>query len=100
MKKYLIFILVVLIGIGSVVGYITYKQYSVRKAVENYLIDEQNTDKGNIEELDSFIANLSGDKNWLVYVKIKGDDKKYYYYKDRKAEKVLLESYTLNGTEY
>lgn len=101
MKKYIIFIiLILLIGIGSVVGYINYKQYYVKKAVEDYLIDEQNIDKKNIEKLDPFIANLKGDKNWLVYVKIKEDEKKYYYYRDSKTDKVLLESYILNGKEY
>ncbi|MCM3587260.1 hypothetical protein M3182_16090 [Mesobacillus maritimus] len=99
-KKYMIIILILLIGIGSVVGYINYKQYSVKKAVEDYLLNEQNIDKEDIEELDPFIANLKGDKNWLVYVKIKEDDKKYYYYRDSKTDKVLLESYILNGKEY
>jgi len=103
MKKIIIIILSLVIVIGSVSVYINYKKYSSKVAVENYLMHEKNINKKTIEKLEPFIANLQGDKKWLVYVKLKGDDKKYYYYKDNKDNKdnkVVLESYILNGKEY
>ncbi|GEK31064.1 hypothetical protein KZO01_13730 [Kurthia zopfii] len=92
MKKLGIFIgAVVIIGL-SVWGYVEFKKYSAKNAVQTYLIEEKNIEKSNIEELDPFIANLAGDKNWLVYVKLKNDSKKYYYYKDSDKDQVVLES--------
>lgn len=35
----------------------------------------------------------------MVGIKIKGDEKIYYYYKDNE-NKVILESWTENGVEY
>ncbi|MCR8929758.1 hypothetical protein NLI92_005269 [Priestia megaterium] len=105
MKKIIIIILSLVIAIGNVSVYINYKKYSSKVAVENYLMHEKNINKKNInkktiEKLEPFIANLQGDKKWLVYVKLRGDDKKYYYYKDNKDNKVVLESYILKGKEY
>ncbi|MGG0473745.1 hypothetical protein ABEY96_16305 [Priestia aryabhattai] len=100
MKKIIIIILSLVIAIGSVSVYINYKKYSSKVAVENYLMHEKNINKKTIEKLEPFIANLQGDKKWLVYVKLRGDDKKYYYYKDNKDNKVVLESYILKGKEY
>lgn len=100
MKKLIIIIAILLIGAGGIFGYISYKKYSAKEAVEHYLLNKRNINKENIESIDPFMANLEGDKNWLVYVKLKGDKKKYYYYKDSKKDKVVLESYILNGKEY
>lgn len=99
-KKYVIMFLVLVLGICSVYSYVAYKKASTKNAVEEYLVNDKNIERDNIEEIEPFLANLEGDKNWLVYVKIKGDDKKYYYYKDRKKNKVILESYILNGVEH
>ena len=41
--------------------------------MEHYLLNKRNINKDNIESIDPFMANLEGDKNWLVYVKLKGD---------------------------
>ncbi|MFE4100208.1 hypothetical protein ACFX4K_26650 [Priestia sp. YIM B13484] len=96
MKKIIIMTLSLVIGIGSVSGYINYKKYSSKIAVENYLTD----DKKDAKKVEPFVANLQGDKKWLVYVRLNGDAKKYYYYKDSKNNKVVLESYILKGKEY
>lgn len=100
MKKIVSIILVIALVSCGILGYVSYKKYEVKKAVESYLINEKQVKVENIEEMSPFISNLSGDRNWLVYVKIKGDEKKYYYYKNSHNGKVILESYTLNGKEY
>ena len=100
MKKYMIIFLILLLGIGSVYGYVSFKKNYVKNAVEEYLVNEKNIDRKHIEKIDSFLANLEGDKKWLVYVKIKGDNKRYYYYKDQKKNKVKLETYILDGKEH
>lgn len=50
--------------------------------------------------MDSFVANLSGDKNWMVEVELQSTAGHYYYYYDRAKDKVVLESYILDGEEY
>lgn len=99
-KKVLIITTLLVIIVGSIFGYISYKKYSTKTAVQDYSIHDVNVDKENIEEIEPFIGNLEGDKNWLVYVKLKGDRKKYYYYKDSKRNSIVLESYILDGKEY
>ena len=93
MKKILITLAVIAIGITA---YIQGKQYIAREEVKDYLEAEG----ADVAEVDSFIANLSGDKNWMVVVDLKGDKGHYYYYYDRANEKVVLESYILDGVEY
>lgn len=100
MKKIIIMTLSLVIGIGSVSGYINYKKYSSKIAVENYLTDEKHIDKKDVKKVEPFVANLQGDKKWLVYVRLNGDAKKYYYCKDSKNNKVVLGSYILKGKEY
>ncbi|MFK3957880.1 hypothetical protein [Pseudalkalibacillus hwajinpoensis] len=90
----------VLIFTGVGYGYVQFKFLTSKKAVECYLINEMNISKESFEEIDPFIGNLPGDKNWLVYVKIKGDERRYTYYLNRTTDKVILESYTLNGKLY
>lgn len=92
MKKFVIFLgIVILIGL-SIFGYIETKKYLVKNDVHTYLLKEKNIKEADIEVLDPFVANLDGDKNWLVYVKIKNDSKKYYYYKNSDTDRILLES--------
>ena len=92
MKKFGIFLgIVILIGL-SIFGYIETKKYLVKNDVHTYLSKEKNIKEADIEVLDPFVANLDGDKNWLVYVKIKNDSKKYYYYKNSDTDRILLES--------
>lgn len=92
MKKFGIFLgIVILIGL-SIFGYIETKKYLVKNDVHTYLLKEKNIKEADIEVLDPFVANLDGDKNWLVYVKIKNDSKKYYYYKNSDTDRILLES--------
>ena len=89
---------IVVIAVG-VTAYIQGKQYITRKEVKAHLAEEGHSES-EIVELDSFIANLSGDKNWMAVVELQGDEGHYYYYYDRAKEKVVLESYTLDGEEY
>lgn len=76
----------------SVFGYIQIKKYNAKSAVEHYLITEKNIKKSDIEELDPFTSHIAGDKNWLVFVKLKNDTTYYYYYKNTDTNKVVLES--------
>ena len=93
MKKILITLAVIAVGITA---YIQGKQYIAREEVKDYLEAEG----AEVADVDSFMANLSGDKNWMVVVELQGDDGHYYYYYDRAKEKVVLESYILDGVEY
>ena len=89
-------ILTILIAVGF--GYIQYKKLNVEVSVINYLTTEKNISKSDIISSEPFIANLEGDKNWMVSIKLKDDDKTYYYFKSN--NKVILESYTENGKEH
>lgn len=99
-KKWFIALLVVVLIAVSITGYIQAKHYTTRKEVKEYLLTEKKIPEENIIDFESFMGNLSGDDNWLVYVKIKGDKGKYYYAYDRKNDKVKLISYIYNQTEY
>lgn len=91
---------ILLVLTGGIFGFITYKKNDVKNAVEDHLIKEEQIKREDILTLEPFIANLSGDKKYLVLVQIKNDEKKYYYFKDTKKNIVLLESYILNGKEH
>ncbi len=91
MKKVFTFIFILFILIGGIFGYVKYKQYTVEKAVLEYLITDENISEEDITA-EPFIANLSGEKNWMVSIKIKDDPKTYSYYKN-KDNKIVLESY-------
>ena len=93
MKKILITLAVIAVGVTA---YIQGKQYIAREEVKDYL----ETEGADVAEIDSFMANLSGDKNWMVVVELQNDKGHYYYYYDRAKEKVVLESYILDGVEY
>jgi len=95
MKKLIMFIFSVFILIGGIFGYIKYKLVSVENVVLEYLTTEENISEELITS-EPFIANLSGTKNWMVSIKIKGDSKIYSYYKNEE-NKIVLESYNDNG---
>jgi hypothetical protein len=63
--------------------------------VINYLTAEKQISKESITSK-PFIANLSGEKNWEVLIKIEGDPKTYAFYV-KKQKKIVLESYVENG---
>ncbi|ODG93391.1 MULTISPECIES: hypothetical protein [Bacillaceae] len=98
MKKIGKFVLIFIIFIGIGFSYIQYKKSNVEKSVTKYLTTEKNISKNDIISSEPFIANLQGDKNWMVSIKLKNDDKTYYYYKSK--NKVILESYVENGEEH
>ena len=91
MKKVFTFIFILFILIGGIFGYVKYKLYTVEKAVLEYLITDENISEEDITA-EPFIANLSGEKNWMVSIKIKDDTKTNSYYKN-KDNKIVLESY-------
>lgn len=80
-----------------VIGYVQYKFISSENEVINYLTVNEGFSEDSIDT-EPFIANLEGDKNWMVSVKIKGDSATYYYFLNDK-NKVVLESYTKNREE-
>ncbi|MDM5292334.1 hypothetical protein QUF81_03730 [Peribacillus simplex] len=101
MKKirYTLLVLLILIGIGFTgFGYIQYKKSNVEDSVIKYLTTEKNLSKKDITSSKPFIANLKGDKNWMVSIKLKNDNKTYFYYKSN--NKIILESYTEDGVEH
>ncbi|WP_099353168.1 hypothetical protein [Fredinandcohnia onubensis] len=91
MKKILTIFLGLVVVIIVVVGYIQYKFISTEKAVFEYLTVNKKHPEENITT-HPFIANLPGEKNWMVSVKIKEDSKTYYYFLNHQ-NKVVLESY-------
>ncbi|MBK3497134.1 hypothetical protein JFL43_20320 [Viridibacillus sp. YIM B01967] len=99
MKKAGIFIIVLSIIAIGVFGVFKFKMNTVESAVLNYLITEENIPEDMILNALGFIANLPNERNWMVSVKLKEDDKTYYYYKNKNDE-VILESYVENGYEY
>ena len=101
LKKTIIRSLVVIMAIViGITAYIQGKHHVTRSEVKDYLLEDKGVAETDIVELDSFIANLSGDKNWLVVVELKGDKGHYFYYYDRDKNKVILETYVLDGFEY
>ncbi|WP_233880796.1 hypothetical protein [Virgibacillus halodenitrificans] len=98
MKKAGVILLVLLILVGGGFGYVQYKKSTAEKYVLEYLNKEKNIPETDIVYSEPFIANLPGNKNWMVCIKLKGDDKTYYYYYDQ--NQVFLESYTEDGVEH
>lgn len=99
-KKVIALFIAIALIIISIIGYIQVKHYTTRKEVKEYLLTEKKIPEENIIEFESFMSNLSGDDNWLVYVKINGDKGKYYYAYDRKKDEVKLISYIYKQVEY
>lgn len=98
MKKIGVILGIILILIGIGFGYVQYKKSTTENSVIEYLITEKNIPKDDIVSSEPFIANLEGDKNWMVSIKLKNDTKTYFYYKHN--NEIILESYTENGREY
>lgn len=98
MKKIGMVLLILFIFIGIGFSYIQYKKSNVEESVIKYLTTEKNISKSDIISSEPFIANLQGDKNWMVSIKLKDDNKTYFYYKSK--GKVILESYTENRVEH
>ncbi len=86
-----------LVVIAIIFGYVQYKFISADNAVTEYLTVSAGISEDFIKT-EPFIANLRGDKNWMVSVEIEGDSKIYYYYLNDE-DKVVLESYIENGVE-
>ena len=95
MKKIYKFLLGLLIVVVIIFGYVQYKFITVENAVIEYLTVKEDISEESITS-EPFIANLSGDKNWMVSVKIEDDPKTYAYYLN-KQKKIVLESYVENG---
>ncbi|MFJ8261930.1 hypothetical protein ACIQ4I_08165 [Rummeliibacillus sp. NPDC094406] len=95
MKKIFIGVSVLLILVACGFGYVKYKQYNVENTVVNYLKTEEGIPEDKINT-EPFIANMPGNKNWMVKVEIKGDSKVYSYYKNKDG-KVVLDSYIEDG---
>lgn len=98
-KKLWISILIIVILVTSFFGFIQFKKMSVKNSVIEYLTTEKNISESDIVTSEPFIANLKGDKNYMVSIKLKNDDKTYYYYKN-KDDEIIMESYTENGEEH
>ena len=86
--------------VGGITAYIQGKHYVTRKEVKEHLTENEGIAAADIEDCDSFIANLPGDRNWMVSVGIEGEKGHYYYYYDREQGKVALESHIVDGKEY
>ncbi|MDN7245247.1 hypothetical protein QWY16_17945 [Planococcus shenhongbingii] len=99
MKKAGIVLIILLIISASVFAAFHYKMHGVEQAVLAHLINEEKVPADRIQLTEGFIANLSGERNWMVAVKLKQDDKSYFYYKNSQGE-VILESYTEDGVEH
>jgi hypothetical protein len=91
------FLLCLVTIIITSIGYVQYKFITTENEVMEYLTVNEKIQEESIKTK-PFIANLSGDKNWMVSVMIKEVNKKYYYYLNNEG-KVVLESIVENGTE-
>lgn len=85
--------LAVVVIVAGVTAYIQGKHYVTRKEVKEYLTGAEGYSEADIVELESFMANLPGDRNWMVSVGLKGEKGLYSYYYDREQDKVVLESH-------
>ncbi|MDM5333915.1 hypothetical protein QUF56_11815 [Ureibacillus composti] len=95
MKEIYKYLLGLLAVIAIVFGFVQYQLHSTEKAVKNYLLENEGLSATDFET-EAFIANLAGDKNWMVSVKIDDDAKTYSYFLNNKGH-VVLESYIENG---
>lgn len=92
-NKFLVVILIILVVAGGIFGYITYQKNNLESSVIEYLTTKEDITEENIVSTESFIANLPGNRNFLVSVKLKNDQNTYYYYKNEDNQ-IVLESYT------
>lgn len=98
MKRIVKFVLPFLLAVGLFFSFYVFKKVQLENKVVEYLINDQGISEDQILSSDFFIANLKGNKNYMVSVKLKNDDKTYFYYKN--DGKIVLESYVENGKEY
>lgn len=100
-KLHLLLKLMMAIVLLAVLGfsYVSYKKYELKTAVEEYLYEDLGLSKDEVIKVEPNATNLSGEKFWLAYVKLKGDEKTFIYYKD-KNDQVVLESYMYKGLVY
>lgn len=98
MKKFMIFLSLIAILIGSIFFYIEIKKDILESDVIEYLIAEKGLNENDIISSEPFISNLRGSKNFMVSVQLKNDDIIYRYYKNK--GKIILESYIKDGMEY
>ncbi|MFP7170243.1 DUF3139 domain-containing protein [Terribacillus sp. 7520-G] len=94
MKKTILIVIAILVLIPSGIwSYITIRKQSAKEAVHEYLL-EKGTEESDIVSLEPFIANLRGNGNYMVAVRLKDDRKVYYYYKN--GDEVKFESSTIS----
>lgn len=98
MRKSTVTIVILLLLIVSVFGYIQIKKWNAEKSVVDYLLNVENYSEDDIVSSEPFIANLSGDKNWMVSIEFKNDENTYFYYKQ--DNEIILESIVVDGHEY
>jgi hypothetical protein len=98
-KKLKNILLILLVLIGSFFTYVSYKKKSLENNVIEYVTTKQNVPKNDILSSEPFISNLKGDKNFMVSIKLKNDNKIYFYYQND-DNKIILESYTEDGIEH
>lgn len=96
MKKILKIFFGLAVVIIIAVGYVQFKFISIEKAVIEYLTINKKVPEKNIVT-DPFMANLSGEKNWMVAVTLKGDSKIYSYYLNNQNQLVLESIVEENG---
>ncbi|MDQ0229100.1 hypothetical protein [Metabacillus malikii] len=99
MKKSRFALFFILSCVVVLFGYFHFLKMNLDNRVVEHLITEQHIPKDTIISTEPFISNLEGNKHLMVSVKLKNDDRTYFYYKG-KENNIILESYTGNGTEY
>ncbi|MEH7451040.1 hypothetical protein [Gottfriedia acidiceleris] len=101
-KKILVIIGVIAFEMISSYLYINIKLDLTKDAVEDYLVTEKGVAKKDIKVSKPVYDWIKAkrDKKWFVCIEILGDEGTYYYYKDHKKNKVILDYYHLHGVEY
>lgn len=91
--------------IGSVVliallvtGYVQYKFFIVENYVTEYVVNVKGIPEASFKT-EPFIANLPGEKNWMVSVKEDGNTRTYFYYVN-KENQIVRESYVIDRVEH
>lgn len=78
--------------------YVQYKFFTVENSIAKYLLNEKRIAESPFK-IEPFIANLPGNKKWMVSVKLEDNSATYFYYVNKKGQ-IVLESYVKNGTEH
>lgn len=100
-KILVIFGITVLVIFGSYL-YIHIKLDLTKDAVEDYLVSKKGISRKDIKVSKPVYdwIKVKGDKKWFVCIEIYGDEGTYYYYRDHKKHKIVLDNYSLHGVEY